>query len=57
MESQPQNVVFRNNPEKFHPCLHIDHLDYYTVSALILQGCGRRKKFSANSSCRLVSDF
>ena len=21
MESQPQNPEFRNNPEKFHPCL------------------------------------
>ena len=21
MESQPQNPEFRNNPEKFHPCI------------------------------------
>ena len=23
MESQPQNPEFRNNPENFHPCVHI----------------------------------
>ena len=23
MESQPQNPEFRNNPENFHPCLHV----------------------------------
>ena len=57
MKNQSQNPEFRNNPENFHPCLHIDHLDNHTLSALMLQGCGRRKKFSANSSCRLVSDF
>ena len=47
MNSQPQNPEVRNNPEKFHPCLHIDNLDYHTLSALIFQGCGRRKKISA----------
>ena len=25
MESQPQNPEFRNNTEKFHPCIHHHH--------------------------------
>ena len=25
MESQPQNLEFRNNPENFHPCKHKIH--------------------------------
>ena len=25
MESQPQNPILRNNPEKFHPCIIHKH--------------------------------
>ena len=36
MESQPQNPEFRNNPEKFHPCVEFCLNHFYLE---VYEGC------------------
>ena len=36
MESQPQNPVFRINPENFHPCVVGNHKNHLNEAILMI---------------------